>query len=513
MFHNYFFLRRLAEGLHSELVGLTLSACFSQNKDELILGFADTQKERYIKASLIPDICLLQFPNEFKKANKNYVDLYPELLGLSVTHVQVYSYERSFKVILENDFEIIFKLHGSRSNILIARKNKVLEIFKSQLKNDFTIIPSELNKDLVLDQSSFNAVEGDLRKFLPALGKEANRYLQSLGYSDKSLDDQWVMTQKLLADLQENPIWIYHGDPPELSLLKSNKEVFIETMDPIHAANEFYRQYTYGVYLHSAKSNALKQIDKAVQKLKNYLENSAKKLDEITHRRTYEEIANLIMANLHQIDTGRTSVVLQDFYQGGEIEVKLNKKLTPQKNAEQYYRKSKNQKKEIEVLKANIAGKQAELSSLLVRREEVENTDDIKALRKQIPSSTARIDEKPEPFIRYQFMDYEILIGKNARHNDELTLKHATKNDLWLHAKDVSGSHVVVKFHPGSSFPNPVIERAAEIAAWNSKRKNETLCPVIYTPKKFVRKRKGDPPGAMVVEREDIVMVEPKGID
>jgi predicted ribosome quality control (RQC) complex YloA/Tae2 family protein len=73
----------------------------------------------------------------------------------------------------------------------------------------------------------------------------------------------------------------------------------------------------------------------------------------------------------------------------------------------------------------------------------------------------------------------------------------------------VSGSHVIVKHQAGRAFPKDVIEFAASLAAFNSKRKTESLCPVVVTPKKFVRKRKGDPPGMVVVEREEVVMVTP----
>ena len=71
---------------------------------------------------------------------------------------------------------------------------------------------------------------------------------------------------------------------------------------------------------------------------------------------------------------------------------------------------------------------------------------------------------------------------------------------------------MVIKYQSGKKFPKDVIERAAQLAAFNSKRKTESLCPVAYTPKKYVRKRKGDPAGAMVVEREEVILVEPKGI-
>jgi predicted ribosome quality control (RQC) complex YloA/Tae2 family protein len=70
---------------------------------------------------------------------------------------------------------------------------------------------------------------------------------------------------------------------------------------------------------------------------------------------------------------------------------------------------------------------------------------------------------------------------------------------------------VVIKNQSGKKFPAPVIERAAELAAFYSKRKNDSLCPVIYTPKKFVRKPKGLPEGAVMVDKEDVVMVVAKG--
>ncbi len=102
------------------------------------------------------------------------------------------------------------------------------------------------------------------------------------------------------------------------------------------------------------------------------------------------------------------------------------------------------------------------------------------------------------------------MVGKHAKANDELTLKVANKDDLWLHAKDVAGSHVVIRHQAGKNIPKTVLERAAQLAAWFSKRKTDSLCPVIYTPKKHVRKRKGTAPGAVVVEKEQILMVEPK---
>ena len=118
--------------------------------------------------------------------------------------------------------------------------------------------------------------------------------------------------------------------------------------------------------------------------------------------------------------------------------------------------------------------------------------------------------QKSLPYKKFNFMNYDILVGKSAAGNDILTQKIARKDDLWLHARDVSGSHVVVKNLPGKQFPGELIKKAAELAAFYSKRKNDSLCPVIYTLKKYVRKPKSMAPGKVKVEKEKVILVEPK---
>jgi predicted ribosome quality control (RQC) complex YloA/Tae2 family protein len=222
------------------------------------------------------------------------------------------------------------------------------------------------------------------------------------------------------------------------------------------------------------------------------------------------------MANLHQIKVGMDTITLPDFYQENKpVEIKLKKDLSGQKNAEIFYRKSKNQQIEIQKLTEGIAIKQKDIANQKEKIEAIELASDLKTLRSLTDSlglkKEAEKKEKPLPYHEVEFQGYKIWIGKNAQHNDTLTLKHTFKEDLWLHAKDVPGSHVVIKHQSGKNFPKDVIERAAQLAAFNSKRKTDSLCPVAYTPKKFVRKRKGDPAGAVIVEREEVILVEPKG--
>src|SRR5947208_10946311 len=105
---------------------------------------------------------------------------------------------------------------------------------------------------------------------------------------------------------------------------------------------------------------------------------------------------------------------------------------------------------------------------------------------------------------------FRVLVGKNAKQNDELTMKIAKKEDLWFHARHVPGSHVVLQTTNSKQIPKEAIEQAAEIAAYFSDAKTQKHAPVAYTRRKFVRKRKGSAPGEVVIEKEEVVLVTPK---
>ena len=142
-------------------------------------------------------------------------------------------------------------------------------------------------------------------------------------------------------------------------------------------------------------------------------------------------------------------------------------------------------------------------------RQEGKVVEIINRFRKEF-SATKKPDI--QPYRRIEIMGHEVLIGKNAIKNELLTFKTARKDDLFLHAKDVAGSHVIIRKKSSQNFPAPVIEQAASIAAFYSKNKNESLCSVLYTPRKFVRKAKGAPAGTVIVEKEKVILVKPMDI-
>ncbi len=511
MIHNYFFLKRLAGSLHELLRGKELLECYSQNKDELIMGFANGNESTYLRANFVPQIALLHITEDFKRAKKNSIDLFRTLIGTPVESVNVFQYERSFWIDFENGASLLFKMHGSRSNILLATNDQVEELFRTKLSNDLELKPSQLYKRPDLSKERFYELDGDLSQFLPALGKEVKGYLSLKGYSKQEMGARWELLQNTLDLLETHAISIDQDEAlPFFTLLPTAKDAEM-FQDPIEAGNAYYVRFTKQYYLLQAQLQIVKPLEDQIKKTQNYLKNTENKLLSVLDRRKYDEIANIIMANLHQIQKGQKTITLDDFYLNRPIEIKLNPKLSPQKNAENLYRKAKNQNLEIARLEDNLTSRQKKLEQLQSELEAARQSEDIRLLRKQTSRSFPK--ETPLPYHVYDIKGYQVMVGKNAKHNDELSLKIANKNDLWLHAKDVAGSHVVIRHQAGKNIPKDVLEITAQLAAWFSKRKTDSLCPVIYTPKKFIRKRKGDPPGAVVVEKEEVIMVEPKNYD
>jgi len=128
------------------------------------------------------------------------------------------------------------------------------------------------------------------------------------------------------------------------------------------------------------------------------------------------------------------------------------------------------------------------------------------------PTGEASEKGTAERFRKFFINDkFEIYAGKNATNNDELTTKFARQNDYWFHARGSSGSHVILRWDNSKEKPSKeLIKLVASIAAFYSGAKNSKMVPVAYTLKKYVRKPKGAAVGAVVIEKEDVVLVEPK---
>ncbi len=513
MHNNYFFLRQLSAALAARLQGAVISECFSQSKDELIVRFEIGRESFYLRANLLPELSCLSFPSAFQRARRNSVDLFPSIVGRKVVGTTQFRNERSFSLDLSEEHTLLFKMHGNRTNIAVVEGGRVADIFRKKLSQDFQLVPDELHRDIDWSEAAFLAARENLKATYFTFGKVIWRYLQERGFFEKTAQDQWREFSALIDTLNNPVFYITLLDgKPVLSLVKFG-EVLETHSNPVDAAQAFYHAFVHDYAFSKEKKSLLTQLYARLEAGRNYCQKNELHLKALTEDDPYRQWADLIMANLHNIPAGAETVTLENFYADQRPEkIRLRKDLSPQKNAEVFYRKARNRQIEVERVQSSIRNKEEEMARWQRKIQEVEAATDLKALRAlqaELRPMLAPRENESLPFFEFFHQGFRILVGKHAQGNDILTFKYGYKEDLWLHAKDVTGSHVLIKHQAGKSYPKDVIAYAASLAAYNSKRKTESLCPVIVTPRKFVRKRKGDPAGAVVVEREEVVMAEP----
>ncbi len=515
MHNNYYFLRQISASLEKVLTGTIISECYSQSKDEVIFRFETHSGSFYLRANLSATLSLISFPQNVERARKNSVNLFGEVIGFRVVSVRQYENERSLSIILEDGKIILFKMHGNRSNAILFEKGVASVLFRNNLPADSEINPDSLDRKIDWSYEAFLPHQDEPEKLYFTFGKMVWMYLREQGFFSTTPEAKWQMIQHVRKQLEEPKYWLTPvKSSVHLTLLEfANSKP--AAGDVFQVATRFFVAFTQEYVLERERTNAMAILRAKVNSGTNYCEKNLAKLLELESDSSYRQWADLIMANMHAIPPGKESVQLPDFYQPGRmIEIRLKKDLSPQANATAYYRKAKNQHIEIDRLKQSISMKQKELEETVRIADELEKITDLRELRKKVQTygikSVKEDQEENLPYFEFIVDGFKVWVGRNAQSNDELTLKYGYKEDLWLHAKDVPGSHVLIKYQSGKKFPKDVIERAAEIAAYNSKRKTESLCPVIVTPKKFIRKRKGDPAGVVVVEREEVILVEPK---
>lgn len=401
-------------------------------------------------------------------------------------------------------------MHGNRSNIVQFTDNLPTELFKSTLINDQKIDLNRLGKP-DLTKSGLDASEGNLKQAFPILGKEIIDQIIQGTWTGLSGDQQWDFAREKIQELSrlDTAFVTFSGEKPRFKLLESSSTDSFD--NPRMALNTFFKRYMSYNSIHTRKQNALTELNKRISKTSTYINKTKNQLRKISESRKDSEVADLIMANIHSF-TGRERELSLTTFDGTEVvKVNLKEGVTPVKHAQILYRKSKNKKIEIDTTTKNIEKREQELIKLLKEKDKIENASTLKEIETTVKKNEAEITpEKKSEFLEYEHDGFVIRVGRNAKNNDKLTFQHGYKEDLWLHVKDTKGSHVLVKYRSDRKFPKNTIERAAQLAAWFSKRKTEAVVPVIFTPRKYVRKRKGDPPGAVVVDKESVILVEPE---
>jgi predicted ribosome quality control (RQC) complex YloA/Tae2 family protein len=294
-----------------------------------------------------------------------------------------------------------------------------------------------------------------------------------------------------------------------------------ETLDTL------FRSLVTRTELEDQRTQLLTAIRRAEGSRMQALKSIERTVAESKRAEDYRRIGDLLLANLNNIEKGAKSVRLIDYFNPDmpEIEVELDEKLAPQQNAERYfkrYRKARDAAATAEARRSTIMQEIALLKSAESEAEEAKSVDSLKALREMLTAQALlrreiAQEKQEEEFAGHRIRrvitseGWEILYGENAAANDYLTQRIARPNDVWLHARAITGAHVIVRTAGHSSnVPKSVLLEAATIAARNSEAKHSFLVPVDHTLRKYVRKPRGSAPGFVTYRNEKTIDVSLK---
>ena len=274
--------------------------------------------------------------------------------------------------------------------------------------------------------------------------------------------------------------------------------------------------------IHQRSSDLRKSISIKLDRLYNKLNKQQKELLESENADIYKVKGELITSYIYMIEKGMENIEVPNFYdpEYKNIKISLNKNFTPSENAQKYfkkYNKMKTAKKEItsqvEITKEEVNY----LENILLSIENCETLAELMDIREELTKvgylrgkinnkKETKLTTKPHEFISSD--GFKILVGKNNKQNDHLTLKIASNDDIWMHTKNIPGSHVIIKTD-GKEVSDETIFEGAMLAAYFSKSKLSSQVPVDYTKKKNIKKPNGAKPGMVIYETNSTIYVTP----
>ena len=356
-----------------------------------------------------------------------------------------------------------------------------------------------------------------------------DKFLQELNYT-QILDIATVCIDlfKMAREKLFSPCYLLRKDtkkPFEFSSFSINQYGNSAELVALNSMSEtveaFYREKDARERISHKSARLVKIVSTNIERCAKKLARQLSELDDTKNMEKYKQYGELITANLYRIKKGDKNASVENYYNENElVTIPLDETLSPSENAQRYFKKYTKSKTAKHELSAQIEKAKHELSYLESVEEELSKAEDVRDLaeiseelyeqgyvKRQEKNKRKREISKPLEFSSSD--GFTILVGKNNKQNDILTLKTAKNSDMWFHTKDIHGSHVILRYEHGKEFSEIAIIEAARLAARYSKAKNSVNVPVDYTLAKFVKKPSGAAPGMVIYTDNKTIYVTP----
>lgn len=535
-----FFLHHMIEELRSELVNGRIQKINQPFEQELVLQIRSNRQSHRLLLSAHPVFGRIQLtqttfenpaqPSTFIMVLRKY------LQGALIESIEQVENDRIVEITVSNKNEIgdhiqttlIIEIMGKHSNILLVDKSshKILEVIKHVgfSQNSYrTLLPGStyiappstesLNPFTIKDEKLFEILQTqeltakNLQSLFQGLGRDTANELENILVSDK------LSTFRNFFGQETKPFLTETSFSP-VPFANRVGETFASLSDLL---DTYYKDKAERDRVKQQASELIRRVENELQKNRHKLKKQEKELLATDNAEEFRQKGELLTTFLHQVPNDQDQVVLDNYYTNQPITIALDKALTPSQNAQRYFKRYQKLKEAVKYLteliektKATILYlesvetvlNQAGLEEIAEIREELIQTGFIR--RRQREKIQKR--KKPEQYLASDGKTI-IYVGRNNLQNEELTFKMARKEELWFHAKDIPGSHVVIS---GNLDPSDEVKTdAAELAAYFSKGRLSNLVQVDMIEVKKLNKPTGGKPGFVTYTGQKTLRVTP----
>jgi predicted ribosome quality control (RQC) complex YloA/Tae2 family protein len=528
MLRNYYYLNRTVCELNKILSGSQVTEIYAQEKNSLLLSIPTEENPfRHLFISTNPSLPYLAIKQDHRQAKKNLLQFNVLKKTEIIKSVEISKNDRLIKISLGN-LDLIFSIMGGNTNIYFMKNGAIIEELRKS-KGDSEILERVSNSEFT-SELEFHKInekifeEFDLKKvkkkysFVP---KEIISEMKIRYTEEQSLED---LFNDILNEVYTGKINIFENSveekiqfvPESFKLFNGDEKNLFE--DCNSAISKFLQRFYRFDKINNLKKDISKQLFKEIDRTANKLNNLKGRIDRGERSAEYYNFGNLLLANRHVLKKGLDAISLIDYVTNNELSIKLNPKNTPQESIDFYFEKAKDEKINFKISEQLFDGtlkKYNQLKKVEIEFTNANSVDEYIEIKSKLKISDKKNEKKKVTDgakLRELLIDgkYKVLVGRDSKSNDMLSIKIAKQNDYWFHARGLPGSHVVLRVdNIKEGVPKNIIKNAAQIAAFYSKAKTAGTAPVSYTLAKFVRKKKGMEPGKVLIEKEKVLLVRP----
>lgn len=494
-------------------------------KNNLIFQVKDNSTIFYLKDEKDPNT---DFQSKFLLSLKKYLQnsILINIRQEGFDRIVYFDFEKLNQFGDVEKYTLIIEIMGKASNIFLTSKDKILSaLYFTSIDVGNRVImtgakytlPFEEKKisPIYLEAENFpfetesfmEKIEGVGRAFALECSQNYDTFKKYLS-SYKPVMYQILNREKIQKVLTYNEFSEFsQKENKNLESENENGRKYFETLND--GLNAYFKTTITSNVISEKKKNLLKYVDSQIKKFKKIQKNIKIDLKKNENFENYKNIGDILAANMHQIKYGMKKVTVFDFYNNQEITINLDPLLYPNDNLNFYYNKYNKGKRTISALNSRFLDIQNEIKYFeeikmfiekendFVGIEEIENELNLTNNGNKSKNKIKLNKPKKRDLLSFDYNGFQIFVGRNNKENEEISFSKGQPNDIWLHIKDIPGSHVLI-LRNNQELPNDVLLHAANLACEYSKAKKGDKVTVDYCERKFVKKIKNSKPGNVI---------------